>query len=260
MDDSIFFSVICPTYNSAKFLERNIVSLIRQNYKNFEVIYSDDGSTDETTNIILNYKQKFSEEKIKFSLLKNNHRGPGAARNYAIKSSQYDWISFIDSDDEWHSSKLEKVERAIKKNPKFNCVAHNELFKKKDNLIEEYNYSKNFDINKSIYHQLFNRNFLSTSSITLKKDLIINANYFDETLMNAQDYDMWLKIGDSFKLYFIEEFLGTYYERDGNITSTPYKKKIFNLIKILKKNKNSVSNFQYYYKFLRLLINKEWFK
>ena len=78
--------------------------------------------------------------------------------------------------------------------------------------------------------------------------------------MNAQDYDMWLKIGDNFKLSFIDEFLGTYYERDGNITSTPYKKKILNLLKILKKNKNSVSNFQYYYKFLRLLINKEWFK
>ena len=69
------------------------------------------------------------------------------------------------------------------------------------------------------------KNFLSTSSITLKKDLIIKANYFDETLMNAQDYDMWLKIGDNFKLFFIDEFLGTYYERDGNITSTPYKKR-----------------------------------
>ena len=122
--------------------------------------------------------------------------------------------------------------------------------KKKDNSIEEYNYSKYFDINQSIYNQLFNKNFLSTSSITLKKELIIKANYFDETLMNAQDYDMWLKIGDNFKLSFIDEFLGTYYERDGNITSTPYKKKIFNLLKILKKNKNSVSIFQYYYKFL----------
>ncbi len=260
MNDNIFFSIICPTYNSAKFIQRNINSLIRQNYKNFEVIYSDDGSTDETTNIILKNKKKFFDKKIQFSLLKNNHRGPGAARNFAIKSSKYEWISFLDSDDEWDSSKLAKVETAIKNNPTSNCIAHNELFKKKDNSIEEYNYSKYFDSKQLIYHQLFNKNFLSTSSITLKKELIIKANYFDETLMNAQDYDMWLKIGDNFKLFFIDEFLGSYYERDGNITSTPYKKKIFNLLKILKKNKNSVSIFQYYYKFLRILINREWFK
>ena len=69
MNDNIFL-IICPTYNSAKFIQRNINSLIRQNYKNFEVIYSDDSSTDETTNVILKNKKKFSD-KIQFSLLKN---------------------------------------------------------------------------------------------------------------------------------------------------------------------------------------------
>ena len=68
MNDNIFFSIICPTYNSAKFIQRNINSLIRQNYKNFEVIYSDDGSTDETRNIIL-IKKNFMI-KIQISLLK----------------------------------------------------------------------------------------------------------------------------------------------------------------------------------------------
>ena len=93
-------------------------------------------------------------------------------------------------------------------------------YSKKDNSIEEYNYSKYFDSKQLIYNQLFKKIFYQLLNY-FKKELIIKANYFDETLMNAQDYDMWLKIGDNFKLFFIDEFLGTYYERDGNITSTP---------------------------------------
>ena len=90
--------------------------------------------------------------------------------------------------------------------------------------------------------------------------MIENANYFDESLTNAQDYDLWLKIGDNFNLYFLNDYLGTYNERNNNITSKPYKYKIKNLIKILKKNKKYTSKLIYYYKFIRLIINKEWFK
>ena len=117
-----------------------------------------------------------------------------------------------------------------------------------------------FKKNKSTFNQLFLNNFLSTSSVSLKKKLIIDANFFDEELANAQDYDLWLKIGDNFNFQFIDEFLGYYNERDNNITSRAYKNKIINLIKILKKNKRNVSRLNYYYKFFRILINKEWFK
>ena len=122
------------------------------------------------------------------------------------------------------------------------------------------NYKKHFKINKSIYNQLFIKNFLSTSSVTIQKKLIVNANYFDERLANAQDYDLWLKIGDNLKLYFLSEYLGSYNERNDNITSIPYTKKIKNLLKILKKNKSNVNKLFYYYKFFRLMINREWFK
>ena len=121
-------------------------------------------------------------------------------------------------------------------------------------------HKKQFKENKLIFNQLFVKNFLSTSSVTIQKKLIVNANYFDEELANAQDYDLWLKIGNNFKLYFLSDYLGTYNERIDNITSTPYNQKLKNLLKILKKNKKKINKLLYYYKFLRLLINKEWFK
>jgi len=260
MLSKVFFSIICPTFNSEKYIEKNIVSILNQTYLNFEIIYSDDGSFDGTLEIIEKYKKDFQKKKIDIRVIKNEHNGPGATRNSGIKQSNYEWIAFIDSDDEWELNKLEKVANIIKNSDEYNCIVHNEFFKRINGSVIKLNYKKHFKINKSIYNQLFVKNFLSTSSVTIKKKLIINANYFDEKLTNAQDYDLWLKIGDNFNLYFLSEYLGTYYERNDNITSTPYKKKIKNLLQILKKNKSNVNKIFYYYKFFRLVVNKEWFK
>ena len=225
MDNKLFFSIICPTFNSSKFIEKNILSILNQTYSNFEIIYSDDGSSDDTLDVILKYKKLFLDKNIDITILKNLHKGPGASRNKAIIESKYDWISFIDSDDEWKLNKLEAVVNVIKKNNQYNCIAHNEFFRKINGSLVKFNYSKLFKITKPVYKQLFLKNFLSTSSITIKKKLIKDVDYFDETLANAQDYDLWLKIGNRFNLFFIDDYLGIYNERNNNITSLPYKKK-----------------------------------
>ena len=132
--------------------------------------------------------------------------------------------------------------------------------KKKNGSEIYYNYNAKFKKHKSIYSQLFLNNFLSTSSVSLKKSLIIKAKFFDEELLNAQDYDLWLKIGDNFNFHFINEYLGFYNERKNNITSKSYKERVLNLIKIIKRNNKKVSRLNYYYKYFRILVNKEWFK
>ncbi len=260
MQNNLSFSVICPTYNSANYIKKNISSVLNQKYQNFEIIYSDDGSTDKTVEILREHEKYFVQKKIGIKILINSHKGPGAARNKGIESSRFNWISFIDSDDQWTENKLERVSGSIEQSKNCNCVVHNEIFKKKNGKEIKFNYKKLYKPHKSIFKQLFLKNFLSTSSVTLKKKLIIGANFFDEELENAQDYDLWLKIGDNFNFHFIDEFLGFYNERENNITSRSYSKKISNLLKILRKNKEKVNRLDYYYKFLRILINKEWFK
>ncbi|MAZ07791.1 MAG: hypothetical protein CMM99_04960 [Rickettsiales bacterium] len=260
MQNNLSFTVICPTYNSENFIKKNIFSLLNQKYKNFEVIYSDDGSTDKTLQILRDHEILFIKQKIGIKILANHHKGPGAARNKGIKLSNFNWVSFIDSDDQWTEDKLERVSKSIKQSKNYNCIVHNEIFKKKNGGEIQFNYKKFFNPHKPIFSQLFLKNFLSTSSMTMKKKLIIKANYFDEELQNAQDYDLWLKIGDNFNFHFIDEYLGFYNERNDNITSRPYNNKIVNLLKILRRNKENVSRLFYYYKFLRILISKEWFK
>ena len=81
----MFFSIICPTFNSSVFLEKTLNSLLAQTHKKFEIIFSDDGSQDNTIEILENYRSKFNDIGININIVKNKHAGPGYARNQALR-------------------------------------------------------------------------------------------------------------------------------------------------------------------------------
>ena len=101
-------SVICPCYNSEKYLIQLLDSLYNQikYFSNFEIIFIDDGSTDETIQILDNNKKRFLDKSIQYMIHTQDHKGPGAARNYGIQNAKHRYIAFIDSDDIWYSDKL----------------------------------------------------------------------------------------------------------------------------------------------------------
>ncbi len=110
----LFFSIIIPTYNRAGFIAKTINSVLNQTYANFELIVVDDGSTDNTKEIIASIDDK----RIKYYWKENAERG--AARNYGIKKAKGDYIFFIDSDDIMLSNHLTTLYQMIKLNPKIN--------------------------------------------------------------------------------------------------------------------------------------------
>lgn len=256
----MFFSIIFPTFNSANFVNNALDSLLKQKYQKFEVIASDDGSRDNTVQILKNYRELFKKKKINFLIIRNSHFGVGHARNKAIIKSQYDWLAFLDSDDAWHEDKLLKVFIKIKKNKKINCVIHNEIHVTTKNKKVFYEYTSMFNNKKKIFKQLFSKNFLSPTSTCIKKNIVEKHGMFDVKLLNAQDYDLWLKIGDELKIMKIPSYLAYYNERKENISSKPYLLRIKNLLKIINRYNKKVSTLAYYYKIIRLFISKEWFK
>ena len=104
-------SVIMPSYNTARFIGNSIKSVLNQTYTNWELIIVDDCSTDNTDEVVENFKDK----RIKFFKNKKNY-GAAFSRNRALKLAEGRWIAFLDSDDLWVNTKLEKQISFMKKN------------------------------------------------------------------------------------------------------------------------------------------------
>ena len=102
--NKIFVDVILPNYNKAEFLEEAINSVIAQTYKNWHLYIIDDHSDDNSAKVIDKFSNLGNVTVIKL----HKNKGPSFCRNYAIRMSKSKYISFLDSDDSWSSSKLEK--------------------------------------------------------------------------------------------------------------------------------------------------------
>ena len=260
MDKIEKISVIIPTYNSAKFIEQTLESLARQIVLPEEIIIIDDGSKDNTVEIIKKCAER--NKLLNIKLKQNYHKGPGEARNVGVQLSTGDWISFLDSDDTWEPIKIYEVKKIIKNYININFITHYENFIDNNNNKSEiskklklFNNSK-FDIKSYCYIS----NIFSTSAVTCKKDLLIKFGNFDKNLPNAQDYDLWLKLLPYINLFIIEKNLGTYFQRKSNITSRPYHQKILSELKICFRYKKYVSLKIFIFKFLKIIFSKRWFE
>ena len=130
-----FFSIVIPTYNCADYLKRALNSVFSQTYQNFEVIVVDNSSTD-NTDVVL---ESFNEKKI--TVIKVHNKGIIAySRNKGIEFSKGEWIAFLDSDDVWLPTKLEKVRKSITNNPEAILVCHDEWHFDNEKKIKRLKY------------------------------------------------------------------------------------------------------------------------
>jgi len=189
-------SVVIPTYNRIALVERAIDSVLRQSIKPFDIIVVDDGSDDGTSEMI---KKKYRS----INLVQQQNSGVSAARNNGIKHAKGDWISLLDSDDEWTGKKLEnQVDRLIK-NPDYHFCHTNEIWirngvrvnqKKKHQKYGGYIFDKCLDICR-----------ISPSSTLFKKNILEHVGWFDTQLPVCEDYDLWLRITADYKILFVDE-------------------------------------------------------
>ena len=178
-------SVIMPAYNCEKYVVEAINSVLAQTYKNWELLVLDDGSKDNTLQIIEEFSRKDSRIK---ALPNGKNMGVSATRNRGIELASGDWIAFLDSDDMWEPLKLEKQFEVIEnKSAEF-------LFTGSSYINEEGEPFKGlFEIPEKVaYKKLRNQNVISCSSVLVKK------KYFENIKMEKddmhEDYAVWLRI------------------------------------------------------------------
>jgi glycosyltransferase involved in cell wall biosynthesis len=228
---TVKISIVCPTFNSAGFIERTLATVLAQSRLPDELVISDDGSSDDTVEVVERYLIEHCGA-FPWRVLRNPHRGPGATRNAGIRGASESWVAFLDSDDLWEVEKLERVEAAIVANPRANFFCHDETRIDKGGRASRLEYGRRYRDDRPLPPQLYFANMFSTSAVVCRRDLLLVYDGFDESLMSAQDYELWLRLSPSLLPSFIGEMLGKYMEREGNITSGKLFKRMSNELRI----------------------------
>jgi glycosyltransferase involved in cell wall biosynthesis len=234
-------SVVIPTYNRAEDLKKAIESVLNQTYVHWELLIVDNYSTDHTREII----NDINDKRIRFFEL-HNQGVISASRNLGFKYARGEFIAFLDSDDIWEKSKLEKSIYWL--NNGYDIVYHD--MKVVSNRFIYLGSRKFFTRQLSspvFYDLLVNGNTLPTSSVIVKKDILDKIGTFNnnEDLIASEDYDLWLRVSEQTQRFKrVDGVLGSLYRGNDNqytasriITNLHYFEKNY-LIKLSDEQRN----------------------
>lgn len=206
MQTSPLISIVIPSYNQAKYIAYNLDSILAQTYSNFEVIFIDDGSKDNTAEILKNYTEK--DSRIKYFHQNNSERA--VARSHGISKANGKYICLVDSDDTWLPHKLETQLAAMENDPEIIlCYApvnridiENKPLKNAARQQEGYS--------GLIYKHLLMRNFIPSVTPMIRASVLKNIGDQVTDFIPYEDWDFWLRLSRCGKFHHIKEALGNY--------------------------------------------------
>ena len=203
-------SIITPSFNSAEFIGDTIKSIQSQSYSNWELLITDDCSTDNTIEIIKIFSEKDPRIKL-FTLDKN--QGAGVARNNSIKLSKGRFIAFCDSDDQWKREKLQKQVDFLLKNNLFFTYSSYDVIDEKSRFIKQV--ISPSEIN---YKKMLKNNYVGCLTAIYDSDRL--GKIYMSSIRNRQDWVLWFKILQiSGPTIGISESLAIYRDRSSSISS-----------------------------------------
>lgn len=194
---SPFFSVILPTYNRAHFLPKAIESVLGQTFADWELIIVDDGSTDNTKEVVAAY----ADSRVVYHYQQNQERS--AARNNGIKQARGVYICFLDSDDYFLPERLEGLAHYMRENNNPVGLFFTDIqFKKPDGEFHKSNYLKLGENQKKCDYLVLN--IIGVPQACINKT-ILKENLFDTRFNIGEDFELWLRIVNNYQLTYIEK-------------------------------------------------------
>ena len=188
-------SVIIPTYNRAWVIKEAIDSVLTQDYTEFELIVVDDGSTDQTFDVLESYRNDIK-------VLSQKNKGVSAARNRGIAEASGNFIAFLDSDDLWLSQKLSVQIDFFNQTPDALICQTEEVWIRNGLRVNPKKRHKK--PSGMIFKPSLRLCLVSPSAVMIRRHLLDRVGRFDETLPACEDYDLWLRISCRFPIYLID--------------------------------------------------------
>lgn len=198
-------SVIIPTYNRARYVSEAIDSVLAQTFSDYEIIVVDDGSTDNTRDVIHAYEM----QKVNIRYVTQANSGPGAARNNGLRTAEGDWIAFLDSDDIWHPQKLEYQMACVDTLKVGACFSMHGVFDKTSDIKIELD----SEIDVSLFEKLDDlesfaslKKKFTTPGYFFSRSLFPSGNAFDETFeYSGEDHKLLYDIRFKTEMAYINK-------------------------------------------------------
>lgn len=227
-------SAIITTYKRpVEIVFRAVESILNQTYSNIEIILVDDSPETYSERAVL--RDKITKYGDKVNYIQNEHNiGACASRNVGLNMAKGEYIAFLDDDDEWLPCKIEKQLQGFKDNQ--TALVYCGTIKV-DELSASEEYIQPLFYSGYIYDKLIFKNFIGSSSLPLlKTSFLKEIGGFDPQMKSAQDYDVWLRLAQKYKVNYIDEYLVRYYLHSGERISTNFVSRIDGQKRLIEKN------------------------
>lgn len=222
---AINVDVIVPVYNRRKYIAAALRSVDAQTLKPRSIIVVDDGSTDDTPLVLRDYLRKRAAALPAIVLIDKPNGGASSARNAGIGASSADYLAFLDSDDLWHPSKLERQIETFHSSDVKNLGVVYCDYEVIDSDGKQLVNSPGFRFDPSVRGEVFSRlltgNLVASSGsgVLARKTCFDQCGLFDENLSAAEDWDMWLRISRRFGFDYVREPLVQIRRHETNLSS-----------------------------------------
>jgi glycosyltransferase involved in cell wall biosynthesis len=217
-DTSPLVSVVIPAYKAAPYIRQTLDSVFAQNYPNYEVIVVNDGSPDTS-----DFESAIHNHLDRIVYLKQENRGPSAARNAGILRARGEFIAFLDSDDLWLDHYLDRQMSALRGEPEYDFI-YSDAALVGDNVPPGKTFMQMSPSHGPVtFDNLLALNCIVNLSCTVaRRECILKVGLFDERFWHCEDFDLWLRMAFSgARMAYRSEILASHRVRGGSLSATP---------------------------------------
>lgn len=205
-------SIVIPAFNYAQFLPKALNSALNQTGPPFEVIVVDDGSTDNTREVVAQYG-----DRVRYIYQKNS--GLAASRNTGIRAARFDYLAFLDADDEWLPGFLSTLIAKLHELPdEFAVVACRDIYVKADGQRIAMKQLTAPTAREITCRDILLKTQFSADAVVVKRSAFDQCGLFDETLRSSEDRDMWLRIAARRRIFLLAERLALIRKHGNNMS------------------------------------------